>query len=304
METWHPTGLVPLGWGAWTNPKHWSGFRVEREEDVTREGAVGLKVRAETFCNVFSGATVKPEEKYTLSAWVRAEKRARVLVKLSIQGTDVPSGERERIRRSWDVKPGQWMRVHATGVTPKGAERATTYFCLPAGNVYLLDAAMLNEGDLMPYVDGPRLHRIVPLGGKPSKEEVAFVPHSYDEGGRIIDDPGVALAFDSDILSFAKRLLPSHRLPKTLGAELSRPAVLRGLSVLFDKPGLPESVTVTVQVLRSTRWQTVPHRPIPVGCATLLAIEPEQVDGIRLRLVSSDGLEKPCPKIAHIGLMQ
>jgi len=187
---------------------------------------------------------------------------------------------------------------------PKGAERVTTYFCFRGPGIYYFDRAMMNVGGLADYTPGPHYPRITPLGRRPAPDEIAFTPRSWDENDRDLDDPAVRFAFDADVMSYGRISKPTPFLPKRIGVEFSRPALIRGLSLLLDRPGLPDGVTVTVSARRGGKWGAVPHRLIRVGSVNLLQTGPIAVQAIRIEMTPQEGRRIRCPKIFHIGIAQ
>ncbi|MHC4872657.1 MAG: carbohydrate binding domain-containing protein, partial [Planctomycetota bacterium] len=188
MEHWHETGIVPQAWGLWRSHDTFYKFKSYRDTKIKKDGRASLRIESKDFVNVYTGYAVKPGKEYTLSAWVRPEKAAKVLVKFSL-GYEKEYKKANKTKETpkllgihFNLKPGIWQRMHVTGTMPEGVEKATLYFCFPKmENNYNFDMAMLSEGKLTSYSVGENYQYYAPLNRLPNGDEVTYTPKSYGE---------------------------------------------------------------------------------------------------------------------------
>jgi len=304
MERWHTSGVRPQAWGLWTSPERYHQFNVFRETDDVRDGEFALRWESTCPVNVYSSVRVKPGTAYTLSADIKSDAAAEVLLKFSVQGTDVAADKRESMTRISQLPAGEWTRVALTGTMPDGAERATTYFCFGQPGTYRFDCAMLNVGSMPEYRVGRVYTPIAPLSREPGGE-TGFRPVSWDSQGKELTDQSVAFCFDDDILSYARLSNPTANLPKHVGAVFDDTVSFRGLSVLLDNPKLPENVTLSVEIRRGETWSAVAHTVQPIDSALLLQTGYLAADAVRINMILRDPtLPVVCPRIYDIRFMQ
>ncbi|MFO7975862.1 MAG: hypothetical protein R6V12_14650, partial [Candidatus Hydrogenedentota bacterium] len=98
--------------------------------------------------------TLRPYQTHTLSAWVRAT-GATASVKLALENGYVPGGGRpHRISTTTEIAPGEWVRIHATGVTLEGPKNAYAIRIMAEGTdagTVLVDGVQLEEGKLSAF---------------------------------------------------------------------------------------------------------------------------------------------------------
>lgn len=309
MEHWHDTGLRPQGWGAWTNPKTFYKFHVSKDSKIKKDGNFSMRIETEGYVNVYTGVKLKSGEEYTLSAWVRAEKPAKMLVKYSLSRKpeykkkvkESPKG----FSKHFELKANEWQRVSVTATLPEGATGATLYFCFSAiTNSYNFDRAMLNEGPIGKYASGDHYTGITPMNRMKKVGEVSFTPKSYGVNNKELKDWEVRWIFDKDPMSYARLTLPDPFLPKRIGVEFEKEILIRGIYYICADKTLPNNMIVSASVLRNGKWSVIKHKDIQVGHTYLLNFQPLRVNGVRINFLPKSGEKVKCPKLSMIGVAQ
>lgn len=291
MEYWHPSGLRAQGWGVWTSDPDKGTWSVHRNHKLVRDGQSSMQVNITTWANAFSGAKVQAGKTYTFSIYVRCDKPVQLTLTQHIGGKDVAGPERaaKRAKGVYDIKPNQWQRVAVTDTMPPGATSVTTYLLLRGQGQWIFDQGMLNEGQLIDYVPGDHYQPIAPLGRPKQAGETAFAPAFWNAASQEVDDQEIDFCFDADIMSL-------YRLRENgaaIGGHFEQPTRLRGLTLLLNETPLPNDVKLTLQIKRNDQWQDYDFKLLPVGTSLLMAFEPIEMQGIRVRF---DFVEPPDDK--------
>lgn len=300
MEYWHPSGIRPQGWSAWTPDPLRHTWNIQRDLKNHRDGQSSMQVNVGQWANVFSGAKIEAGHTYTFSIWVYCDKPAKLTVTLNLGGNDLSGPEKtsKRAKSEYDITPGQWQRVSVTDTMPAGATSATTYLLLRSPGAWSFDMGMLNEGQLTDYVPGDHYPLITPLGRAKQPGEITFTPAFWNADGKQVDDQEVAFCFDSDIMSMYRL----HENGASIGASFDQSARLRGLSLLLHEPAIPDDVAVILQIKRNNQWQDYSFNPVAVGNTTLLAFEPIDMQAFRLNFKFAKDSQRKLLRIYDIGM--
>jgi len=177
---------------------------------------------------------LRPYQTHTLSAWVRTT-GGTATVKLAFENGYVPAGGGpHRISTTADVTDGEWVRIHATGVTLPGPENAYAIRITAEGGeggTVLVDAVQLEEGDLSPYApcdvveaalfpmsstgisgwDEPLRYEIRVFNDSASAQTVALRTEISDFWGRVADSEVAEVSVEPGRTVFAQERPPKAR---------------------------------------------------------------------------------------------